>query len=94
MRVLTLLETQRNALLMYTSCGWFFSELSGIETLQIMKYAARVIELMDELGLPSPRARFLEMLAEAQSNIGEYGSGADLYLRLVESTVEIAPSYS
>src|SRR2546421_359656 len=71
-----------------------FSELSGIETLQIMKYAARVIELMDELGLPSPRARFLEMLAEAQSNIGEYGSGADLYLRFVESAVEIAPSYS
>jgi len=49
---------------------------------------------MDELGLPSPRARFLEMLAEAQSNIGEYGSGADLYLRFVESAVEIAPSYS
>jgi alpha-amylase/alpha-mannosidase (GH57 family) len=41
LRALSLLEIQRNALLMYTSCGWFFSELSGIETLQIMKYAAR-----------------------------------------------------
>ena len=93
-RALTLLEIQRNALLMYTSCGWFFTELSGIETLQILKYAARVIELMDELGLPSPRARFLEMLAEAQSNISEFGTGADLYLRFAEPAADVVPSYS
>ena len=93
MRALTLLEIQRNALLMYTSCGWFFSELSGIETLQIMKYAARVIELMDELGLPSPRARFLELMAEAESNIPQFGTGADLYLRFAEPAVDVAPSY-
>ena len=93
MRALTLLEIQRNALLMYTSCGWFFSELSGIETLQIMKYAARVIELMDELGLPSPRARFLEMMAEAESNIREFGNGADLYLRFAEPAEDVEPSY-
>jgi len=83
-RALTLLELQRNALLMYTSCGWFFSELSGIETVQIMKYAARVLELTAELGLPAPRARFLEIMAEAQSNIRELGNGADIYLRLAE----------
>jgi alpha-amylase/alpha-mannosidase (GH57 family) len=83
-RALTLLEIQRNVLLMYTSCGWFFSELSGLETLQIMKYAARAIELTDELGLSSPRAQFLEMLAEARSNIPEFGSGADLYIRFAE----------
>jgi hypothetical protein len=93
-RALTLLEIQRNALLMYTSCGWFFSELSGIETLQIMKYAARVIELMDELGLPSARARFLELMAEAKSNIREFGSGADLYLRFAEPESDSMPSYS
>jgi hypothetical protein len=78
---------------MYTSCGWFFSELSGIETLQIMRYAARLIELTDELGLPSSRARFLEMMAEAWSNVRELGNGADVYLRLVEPT-EMVPSYS
>ena len=94
MRALTLLEIQRNALLMYTSCGWFFSELSGIETLQIMKYAARVIELMDEFGLPSPRVRFLELMAEAQSNIPEFGNGADLYLRFAEPGADVVPSYS
>ena len=93
-RALTLLEIQRNALLMYTSCGWFFSELSGIETLQIMKYAARVIELMDELGLPSPRARFLELMAEAQSNIPGFGTGTDLYLRFAEPAADAVSSYS
>lgn len=83
-RALALLEIQRNALLMYTSCGWFFTDISGIETVQIMRYAARVIELMDELELPSPRDLFLEIMAEAQSNIREFGTGADLYLRLAE----------
>jgi len=92
MRALTLLEVQRNALLMYTSCGWFFSELSGIETLQIMRYAARVIQLLDELGLPAPRAGFLEILAEAQSNIREFGNGADLYQRFVEPVADVPPS--
>jgi alpha-amylase/alpha-mannosidase (GH57 family) len=83
-RALTLLEIQRNSLLMFTSCGWFFSELSGIETLQIMRYAARVLELQRELGLPSPRAEFLDILAEAQSNIASQGNGADIFLNLVE----------
>jgi hypothetical protein len=69
---------------MFTSCGWFFSEISGIETIQIMKYAARVIELLDELGLPSPRKEFLNILSEAKSNREEMGSGADLYLRHTE----------
>ena len=81
---LTLLELQRNALLMFTSCGWFFSELSGIETVQIMKYAARVLELTSDLGLPSPRSHFLEMMAEAQSNVRELGNGADIYLSMAE----------
>jgi hypothetical protein len=76
---------------MFTSCGWFFSDISGIETVQIMKYAARAIELMDELGLPSPRARFLEILAEARSNVLENGNGADVYLRFAEPPVVFAP---
>ncbi|MBA2526987.1 MAG: DUF3536 domain-containing protein [Pyrinomonadaceae bacterium] len=81
---LTLLELQRNSLLMYTSCGWFFSDVSGIETIQVMKYAARVIELMHELGLPSPRERFLELMAEAKSNIRHMETGANIYLRYAE----------
>ena len=34
-----LLEMQRHAMLMYTSCGWFFDEISGIETVQVIQYA-------------------------------------------------------
>jgi alpha-amylase/alpha-mannosidase (GH57 family) len=83
-RAFTLLETQRNALLMFTSCGWFFYDLSGIETIQVMKYAARVIELSDQLGLRSYRKLFLEMLAEARSNLPGKGTGADIYLRHAE----------
>jgi alpha-amylase/alpha-mannosidase (GH57 family) len=90
-RALTLLEIQRYALLMYTSCGWFFSELSGIETVQIMQYAARVIELTLELGLPAPRQRFLEVLAEATSNARELGNGANIYRRFAERTVFSEP---
>ena len=83
-RALTLLEIQRNALLMDTSCGWFFSEISGIETVQILRYAARSIDLAEDLGLPSPRARFLEMLAEAPSNVRELGNGANVFQRFAD----------
>jgi alpha-amylase/alpha-mannosidase (GH57 family) len=83
-RALLLLELQRNALLMYTSCGWFFSDLAGIEPVQILKYAGRTIDLMGQLGLPSPRRRFLETLSRAKSNRPEFGNGADIYRRLVE----------
>jgi alpha-amylase/alpha-mannosidase (GH57 family) len=83
-RALVFLECQRFALLMYTSCGWFFNDLAGVEPLQILKYAARAIDLMDQLGPRSPRACFLEILAQAQSNRTEFGNGADIYRRLVE----------
>jgi alpha-amylase/alpha-mannosidase (GH57 family) len=83
-RALTYLELQRMLLLMYTSCGWFFNDISGIETIQILKYAARAIDLMDELGLPSVRDRFLELLAKAKSNRPEMGTGVDIYRRYVE----------
>jgi alpha-amylase/alpha-mannosidase (GH57 family) len=90
LRALAHLELQRNALLMYTSCGWFFSDISGIEPIQILKYAGRAIELMNELGAEPVRARFLEILAEAESNRTELGNGADIYRRFVEPS---NPSY-
>jgi alpha-amylase/alpha-mannosidase (GH57 family) len=83
-RALTHLELQRMLLLMYTSCGWFFNDISGIETIQILKYAARAIDFMNQLGLPSARDQFLEMLSEARSNRPEMGTGADIYRRYVE----------
>jgi alpha-amylase/alpha-mannosidase (GH57 family) len=82
-RALGYLELQRMLLLMYTSCGWFFNDISGIETIQILKYAARAIDLMEQLGLPSVRDRFLEILAQAKCNRAEIGTGADIYRRYV-----------
>ncbi len=81
---LGLLDTQRQAMLMYTSCGWFFTDMSGIETLQILKYACRLMDDLAALGFHPPRKEFLEMLAEARSNMHELGSGADIFKKLVE----------
>ncbi len=80
-RALTQLEIQRNSMLMYTSCGWFFTEISGIETTQVLKYAARIFDFLVDLGLPSCEKPFLDILEEAKSNIPEYGTGADVYRR-------------
>jgi alpha-amylase/alpha-mannosidase (GH57 family) len=80
-----LLEMQRSALLMFTSCGWFFSDLAGIETIQVLRYVARVIDLMNQLGLDAPQKQFLELLAEAKSNRLEKGNGADLFLSVQKS---------
>lgn len=82
--VLKLFELQRHAMLMYTSCGWFFDELSGIETVQIIQYAGRVVQLSDELFKSGLKNAFLEKLAAAKSNIPEYGDGTRIYQKFVE----------
>jgi hypothetical protein len=77
---------ERHTQLMYTSCGWFFDEISGIETVQIIAYAGRVLQLAAKLfGAPGAalEERFLELLAKAKSNLPEIGDGAQLYLRYV-----------
>ncbi|MBF0517534.1 MAG: DUF3536 domain-containing protein, partial [Nitrospirae bacterium] len=73
-RVLKLLEMQRNAMLMYTSCGWFFDEISGIETVQIMEYAARAMQYAQELTGISFEDEYIERLSHAHSNIFRSGS--------------------
>ncbi|MBI3991854.1 MAG: DUF3536 domain-containing protein [Candidatus Lambdaproteobacteria bacterium] len=83
-QALTLLEMQRQAMLMYTSCGWFFSDISGIETVQVMKYAGRLMDDMADLGHPPPRSEFLEILAKAQSNVPSMGTGADVFRGFVD----------
>ncbi|HEU4834415.1 MAG TPA: DUF3536 domain-containing protein [Pyrinomonadaceae bacterium] len=83
-RVWDLLEMQRSALLMFTSCGWFFSDLAGLETIQVLRYAARVIDLMNQLGLDAPQKEFLELLSEAKSNRPEKGNGAEIFMRLTK----------
>src|ERR1700731_2433809 len=62
---LKLLEMQRHAMLMYTSCGWFFDELSGLETVQVIHYAGRAVELAKEFLGAEIEAQFLEHLRQA-----------------------------
>jgi alpha-amylase/alpha-mannosidase (GH57 family) len=82
-----LMELQRHAMLMYTSCGWFFDELSGIETVQVIQYAGRVVQLAEELFGDAIEARFLERIAAARSNLPEYGDGAKIYKRYVKPSM-------
>ena len=86
-KAMELLEIQRQAMLMYTSCGWFFSEISGIETVQIMKYAARVMQLAKSFMKKDLETPFLEILNEAKSNIPEFGTGKDVYEKFVKPSI-------
>jgi len=80
---LELLELQRHALLMYTSCGWFFDDVSGIEATQTIQYAGRVIQLAQKLFGDGIEGQFLEILGRAKSNIPEQGDGRAIYERAV-----------
>ena len=82
-----LLEIQRQAMLIYTSCVWFFSEISGIETVQIMKYAARAMQLAARFTSKNLEEKFLEILSQAKSNIPEFGTGKDIFERFVKPSI-------
>jgi alpha-amylase/alpha-mannosidase (GH57 family) len=87
-QALELMEMQRHAQLMYTSCGWFFDDISGIETVQVIAYAARVLQLAREVfgdQVADLEPTFLDQLAKARSNNPKAGNGADLYKEQVSS---------
>lgn len=87
-QALKLLEMQRHALLMYTSCAWFFAEISRIETVQMLAYAARAIQLAREVAGLELEPGFLERLAAAPSNLPQFTeNGRDVYLKLVRPMV-------
>ena len=78
-----LLELERHAMLMYTSCGWFFDDVSGLETRQVIGHAARVVELAEALFHKNLESPLLEKLERAKSNIPEHGNGRTMYEKLV-----------
>ncbi|MGA2216943.1 MAG: DUF3536 domain-containing protein, partial [Terracidiphilus sp.] len=90
-RALELMEMQRHTQLMYTSCGWFFDDISGLETVQVIAYAARVLQLAQCIfgeqaaGL---EPAFLKRMAEAKSNVSSAGDGAQIYKKCV-GTMEL-----
>ena len=87
-RARELMEMQRHAQLMYTSCGWFFDDISGIETVQVIAYAARALQLAEQVfgdqAAPLESA-FLARLAEAKSNDPKAGDGAQIYKKCVDT---------
>jgi alpha-amylase/alpha-mannosidase (GH57 family) len=86
-RALKLMELQRHAMLMYTSCGWFFDELSGIETVQILQYAARALQLSEELSGKPLEEEFVSRLEQAKSNLPEHRDGKLIYEKFVKPAI-------
>jgi hypothetical protein len=82
-KCLRLLEMQRQALLMYTSCAWFFDEVSGIETIQVLQYASRAIQLAESVSNTKLNDKFEAMLAEIPSNLSNYENALIIYQRKV-----------
>jgi len=89
-RAIRLLEMQRNALFMYTSCGWFFDDIAGIETVQILCYASRVIDFAKELFGKDLEEKFKNKIEFALGNTEEYPNGKVVYEKLVEP-IRITP---
>ncbi|MFH1726430.1 MAG: DUF3536 domain-containing protein [Elusimicrobiota bacterium] len=86
-RALKLLEMQRHALFMFTSCGWFFDDVSGIETAQILQYAARALQLGRDLSAEDLEPEFIERLARAKSSAPGKGDGRRVYEQAVKPAI-------
>jgi alpha-amylase/alpha-mannosidase (GH57 family) len=76
---------QRHALFMYTSCGWFFEELSRPEGTQILRYAARALELAGDVAGVQLEKGFLKRLGSAPSNVDLFKHGGEVYRQLVQT---------
>ncbi len=83
--LLQLFESQRHALLMFASCGWFFDDIAGLEAVQIMRLASRAMHLAQLATGRDFESRYVEILAQTRPNDQEYATGAELYQRLVAS---------
>lgn len=84
--ILKLMEMQRHAMLMYTSCGWFFDDISGIENVQIMQYAARAMQLAKDVSGQDFEGKYIKILEKAKSNVLETRTGKQVYYRYVKQS--------
>lgn len=84
-KILRLLDMQHQSLLMQTSCGWFFEEISRLEGVQIMAYARKCLELAQKFCFFSLEKQYCKILEEAPSNIPQYKNGADVYRKIVKN---------
>lgn len=89
--ILELMEMQRNVMLMFTSCGWFFSDVSGIETVQVLHYAGRVTQLAQRISGQSLEPGLLHHLEGARSNVPGRGTGRQIYEReVIPATLDLS----
>lgn len=86
-KILKLLEMQYHCMLMYTSCGWFFDEVTGIESMQDVMYASRAIQLAAEVSGKELEEGFVDLLEKTPSNIKSYGTAAEAYRKHVKNTI-------
>lgn len=85
--ILDLLEMERYAMLIFTSCGWFWDEISRIETVQILRYAARAIQLARAATDADLEPQFVRMIEAAPSNNHQFRNGGGVYKMLVKPAV-------
>ena len=85
-RSVSLLEMERNLMLMYTSCGWFFDDVARIETIQILRYAARAVELAQIITDVNYDAEFMKLLEKVPGNLPEFRNGERVYSLLAKSS--------
>ena len=88
-KVWDLLEAEKFSLFMYTSCGWFFDDISGLEPVQVMKFAARAMELTQPYCKEDLEKKLLKTLSAAKSNIPEHGTGENIFIKVVKSARNI-----
>jgi alpha-amylase/alpha-mannosidase (GH57 family) len=82
--VIKIMELQRHAMLMYTSCGWFFDEVSGLESVQVVQYAARAMQIAQDVLGKDFEGGFLELFQNAKSNITDHCDGRCIYDKFVK----------
>jgi Domain of unknown function (DUF3536)/Glycosyl hydrolase family 57 len=85
--VAKLMEMQRQRMLMYTSCGWFFDDPAGLEPVQNLKYAALALRYFRQLGGGAPETELLRRLEAVPADDSAFRDGADVYRRLVRPAV-------
>jgi len=89
-KLLKLLEMQRHAMLMFTSCAWFFDDISGIETVQVMQYASRAMQLAREVSGEEIGPEYLDIIERAPGNVTEFKNGAEVWEALVRpATIDL-----
>ena len=76
-------------MLMFTSCGWFFSDISRIETIKILEYASRAIEISKEFTSKAIEEEFVKGLSTAKSNKKEYKNGKEIYLKNIKKVLKV-----